>query len=155
MNHNPYLSSTRPFKNRLVFALVMALFTASLVILVVVISQAGFSKQLFRLWLGSFVYDYPFVVLSIIIFAPILQNKLFKFNPGEEKPIRSSQIKFALTMAIITVSISCFFGLAISRGLNIELIGRFLTVFPIAYITAVPLIILIAPRLQKRVDKFM
>ncbi|MFL1453164.1 hypothetical protein ACJO5Y_01820 [Marinobacter sp. GN3S48] len=37
-------------------------------------------------------------------------------------------------------------------GLSIEMIGRSALVFPIAYAVAMPFILIVAPKLQKRID---
>ncbi len=47
---------------------------------------------------------------------------------------------------------SCFFGRVVNMGLSIEMIGRSALVFPIAYAVAMPFILIVAPKLQKRID---
>lgn len=141
--------------NRVLFALLMALITTSVVVLVTVVSQVGLSDSLFNVWLRTFAVAYLLVVPTIIIFAPRLQRRLFRFLPGESVPTHGSRIKFALVMAMLTVSIACFFGLLVNRGFSSELIERFVLVFPFAYVTAVPFILLVAPRLQRQLDLLM
>ena len=141
--------------NRIVFALLMAFTTTSIVVLVTVLSQVGLSEHLFNLWLRTFAVDYLIVVATIVFFAPRLQSRLFRFSPGETVPTHASRIKFALVMAMLTVSSACFFGLLVTRGFNTEVMERFVLVFPFAYVTAVPFILLIAPRLQRRIDWLM
>lgn len=141
--------------NRVVFALLMAVITTSMVVLVTVVSQVGFSEHLFSLWLRTFALDYLIVVPTILLFAPRLQKKLFRFPPGASVPTKASRIKFALVMAMLTVSLACFFGLVMNRGFNMDVLERFVLVFPLAYAVAVPFILVIAPKLQKRIDLIM
>lgn len=141
--------------NRVVFALLMAVITTSMVVLVTVVSQVGFSEHLFSLWLRTFALDYLIVVPTILLFAPRLQKKLFRFLPGACVPTKASRIKFALVMAMLTVSLACFFGLVMNRGFSMDVLERFVLVFPLAYAVAVPFILVIAPKLQKRIDLIM
>ena len=138
--------------NRLVFALFMASITTSVVVLVVVFSQIGFSQQLFSVWLSIFKVDYPIIVTTIVLFGQPLQARLFRFVPGEMKPTKRSRIVFALVMASVTVSIAIFSGLWIRLGLTLETAERFVRIFPFAYVTAIPFILFIAPRLQQAID---
>lgn len=142
----------RTFTNRVVFALIMSAITTSMVVLVAVIAQVGMSKQLFDLWLRTFVVDYLIVVPTVLLFAPMLQRKLFRFCPGSLAPTKASRIRFALVMALLTVSFACFFGLVVNMGFSKEMVSRFALVFPVAYTVAVPFIVIIAPLLQKRID---
>jgi hypothetical protein len=145
----------KSFSNRIVFALVMALITTSVVVLVTVLSQIGLSEDLFSVWLKTFRVDYPIIVTTIVLFAQPLQGHLFRYAPGEMTPTKRSRIKFALVMASVTVSIACFFGLWLNRGLNAEMLVHLLRIFPFAYLTAVPFILLIAPKLQQSIDLVM
>jgi hypothetical protein len=142
-------------KNRIIFALLMAIVSDSVGVLVASVSQVGVSYGAISLWLSIFPVDYLCVVASIFFIASWLQMHIFVFLPGETAPTRASKIRFALIMALFTVSIACFVSLVMKIGLVPELIPRFIGIFPAAYLTAVPFILIVAPRLQRCVDSLL
>lgn len=149
------VTKNRSLKSRIVFAFLMALMTTSVVVFVTVWSQLGWSEAFFEKWLSTFSIDYPVVVLMIMFFGPKLQQRFFIFKAGTTQPTKASLIRFALVMASLTVSAACFIGLLFNLGLDPLLAHRFIQVFPFAYLTAIPFILLLAPRLQARVDLWL
>lgn len=145
----------RSLKSRVVFAFLMSLVTTSVVVFVTVWSQLGWSEAFFEKWLSIFSIDYPVVVLMVLFFGPRLQQRFFIFNSGSTGPTKASLLRFALVMASLTVSIACFVGLLLNLGLSSQLFHSFIQVFPFAYLTAIPFILLLAPRLQARVDLWL
>jgi hypothetical protein len=145
----------RSLKSRVMFAFLMSLITTSVVVFVTVWSQLGWSEAFFEKWLSIFSIDYPVVVLMVLFFGPRLQQRFFIFKAGSPHPTKASLLRFALVMASLTVSAACFVGLLLNLGLSSQLVHSFIQVFPFAYLTAIPFILLLAPRLQARVDQWL
>ena len=60
--------------NRILFAIIMALFTTSLVTGVVLVVNLGFQPGFFRIWGLSFLLAYIIVVPFILIVGPLVQR---------------------------------------------------------------------------------
>ena len=66
-----------------------------------------------------------------------------------------NKIAFALTMGIITTGIISFTLISINVGYTPKFLGVWLRSWAMAYIVVVPAILIIGPRIQKLVDKFV
>ncbi|MEE8262854.1 MAG: DUF2798 domain-containing protein [Gammaproteobacteria bacterium] len=64
----------RSFTNRIFFAIIMALFTTTVVTGVVIVYNLGFGPGFFRIWGLSFLLAYIIVVPFILIVGPLVQR---------------------------------------------------------------------------------
>ena len=64
----------RSFTNRIFFAIIMALFTTTVVTGVVIVYNLGFGPGFFRAWGISFLLAYIIVVPFILIVGPLVQR---------------------------------------------------------------------------------
>jgi len=143
----------RGLLNRLTFAVFMGLITTSVVVFVSVYRAAGNADDFMLRWAHGFAVAYPVVIALIISLGQRLQKLFFKFEVNKSTPTWKSRIRFVLVMAAITVSAACLLGIAVT-GESLYVIRRhFLSTFPVAYITAIPFILIVAPRIQSLVDQ--
>lgn len=59
-------------KHRVVFAALMSLVTVNIVSVTILLTQRVPASQLFEKWLSSVSIAWPIVLMSILLFAPIL-----------------------------------------------------------------------------------
>lgn len=144
---------SRGLLNRLTFAVLMGLITTSVVVFVSVYRPAGHVDELLLRWAHGFALAYPVVIVLIILLGQRLQKLFFKFGVNESTPNWKSRIQFVLVMAAITVSAACLLGVSVTGESFSEIRGDFLSTFPVAYITAIPFILTVAPRIQSLVDQ--
>jgi hypothetical protein len=144
---------TRSVLNRLVFSLLMGMVTTSVVVLISVYFQTGMSGDLLIRWFSGFIVAYPAVVILILVVANPLQRLVFRFSQGSHIPTLKSRISFALLMGSITVSTACMTGVLVLSGNTPDLFNEFFSIFPLAYIVALPFILIVAPRIQLFVDR--
>ncbi|WP_370309289.1 DUF2798 domain-containing protein [Sinimarinibacterium flocculans] len=65
------------------------------------------------------------------------------------------RIAFALIMGVVTTGIVSFVLLAINLGLSSGFTGIWLRAWATGYVIVIPAILLIGPRLQARVDRWI
>lgn len=144
---------SRGLLNKLTFAVLMGLVTTSMVVFVSVYRAAGHVDDFLLRWAHGFALAYPVVIVLIILLGQRLQKLFFKFEVNESTPTWKSRIQFVLVMAAITVSTACLLGVAVTGESFPEIRRDFLRTFPVAYITAIPFILIVAPRIQSLVDQ--
>ena len=66
-----------------------------------------------------------------------------------------NKIAFAFSMGIITTGIISFTLVSVNIGYTLKFLSIWFRSWGIAYLVAVPAILIIGPRIQKLVDKFV
>ena len=144
---------SRGLLNKLTFAVLMGLITTSVVVFVSVYRASDHVDDLMLRWAHGFALAYPVVIVLILLFGQRLQKQFFEFDVNESTPTWKSRIQFVLVMAAITVSTACLLGVTVTGESFSEIRRDFLRTFPVAYITAIPFILIVAPRIQSLVDQ--
>jgi uncharacterized membrane protein SpoIIM required for sporulation len=65
------------------------------------------------------------------------------------------KIAFALLMGVVTTGIISFTLIALNLGLSTGFVRKWLRSWAIAYVIVIPAILLIGPRLQTQIDRFI
>lgn len=65
------------------------------------------------------------------------------------------RIAFALLMGVITTGTISFAVLALNVGLSSSFVAKWLRAWSIGYVTVVPVILLIGPRVQAQVERLI
>lgn len=144
---------SRGLLNQITFAVFMGLITTSVVVFVSVYLSADQAGDFMLRWAHGFALAYPVVIVLIIFLGQRLQKLFFKFDLNESTPTWQSRIQFVFTMAAITVSAACLSGIVATGQSFAEAFRGFLSVFPVAYVTAIPFILIVAPRIQSLIDQ--
>lgn len=132
----------------------MAAVTTSVIAAVAVFYRGSFVDFLPQWWI-AFSAAYPVVVACIVILGQPLQNKIFKFSDNSVVPTMKSRLYFALIMGAFTVSAACAMTLDTKMEQYVSLLFVFLKLMPVCFVTALPFILAVAPRIQVVVDRLL
>ncbi|SDQ83638.1 Protein of unknown function [Pseudoxanthomonas sp. CF385] len=65
------------------------------------------------------------------------------------------KVAFALSMGVVTTGLISFALLALNLGFSQEFLSTWLRSWGVGYVIVIPAILLIGPRLQARIDRFI
>jgi hypothetical protein len=148
-------------KNRIAFALLMGAITTGAISLVLVYLHVGLAGRLLAAWLTSWGLAYLIVIPVMLLIAPKLQRltaRLFTSEPGNDSGravmgAKRQRIVFALLMGVITTGVISLAILLRNLGLKEDFIRLWLRSWLLGYMVVVPMILALAPRVQRLVDR--
>ncbi|MCW5658771.1 MAG: DUF2798 domain-containing protein [Burkholderiaceae bacterium] len=148
-------------KNRIAFALLMGAITTGAISFALVYLHVGSGGQLLAAWLTSWGLAYLIVIPIMLLIAPKIQRltaTLFIPKPDHDTGsivmgAMRQRLVFALLMGVITTGVISFAVLFRNLGLREDFVRLWLRAWALGYGVVVPMILALAPPVQRLVDR--
>ena len=140
-------------KHKITFALLMGIITTGIISFTLISVNIGYTPQFLKIWLKSWGIAYLIVIPALLIIAPRIQKKIETFQ--KETTVIRKKILFALIMGVVTTGIISFSLISINIGFKDIFLKIWIKSWMIAYLVVIPVILILAPRLEKVVVKLL
>ena len=148
-------------KNRIAFALLMGVITTGVISFALVYLNLGLGGLFLKVWMRSWGLAYLIVIPVILVIAPKLQGliaKLFTSIKGADAGAGGTRalqqrIAFALIMGVITTGVISFAVILRNLGFREDFVHLWVRSWGFGYMVVIPALLIVAPKLQRLVDK--
>jgi hypothetical protein len=144
-------------KQRIAFALLMGAITTGVISFALIYLNLGFGDSFLNTWSSSWGVAYLIAIPVILLIAPRLQAVIAKgflaLQGAGGGGALQQKIAFALIMGAITTGVISFALITRNFGFGEQFVNVWARSWGFAYLVVIPALLIIAPRVQRLVDR--